>query len=36
MACLCLHNYLHQTENYLNAPQSFHDVKLADGKIKEG
>ena len=36
MACLCLHNYLRQTENSLYTPQGFVDVELADGKIKEG
>ena len=36
MVCLCLHNYLLQTENSLYTPQGFVDVKLADGKIKEG
>ena len=36
MACLCLYNYHHQTENSLYTPQGFVDVKLADGKIKEG
>ena len=36
MACLCLHNYLHQTENSLYTPQVFVDVELADGKINEG
>ena len=36
MACLCLHNYLRQTENSLYTPQGFVDVVLADGKIKEG
>ena len=35
MACLCLHNYLRQTENSLYTPQGFVDVELADGKIKE-
>ena len=36
MACLCLHNYLCQAENFLYTPQSFADIELADGKIKEG
>ena len=36
MACLCLHNYLRQTENSLYTTQGFVDVELADGKIKEG
>ena len=36
MACLCLHNYLHQTESSLYTPKDFVDVELADGKIKEG
>ena len=36
MAWLCLHNYLHQTENALYTPQGFVDVELVDGKIKEG
>ena len=36
MACLCLHNYLRQTENSLYTPQGFVGVELADGKIKEG
>ena len=36
MACLCLHNYLRQTENFLYTPQGFVDVELADEKIKEG
>ena len=36
MACLCLHNYLRQTENSLYTPQGFVDVELADGKINEG
>ena len=36
MACLCLHNYLRQTENSLYTPQGFVDVELVDGKIKEG
>ena len=36
MACLCLPNYLRQTENSLYIPQGFVDVELADGKIKEG
>ena len=35
MACLCLHNYLCQTENSLYTPQGFVDVELADVKIKE-
>ena len=35
IACLCLHNYLRQTENSLYTPQGFVDVELADGKIKE-
>ena len=36
MACLCLHNYLRQTENVLYTPEGFVDVELADDKIKEG
>ena len=36
MACLCLHNYLCQTENSLYTPQGFVDGELADGKIEEG
>ena len=35
MVCLCLHNYLLQTENSLYTPQGFADVPLAHGKIKE-
>ena len=35
MACLCLRNYLRQTENSLYIPQGFVDVELADGKINE-
>ena len=36
MACLCLHNFLRQTENSLYTPQGFVDVESADGKLKEG
>ena len=36
MACLCLHDYLRQTEHSLYTPQGFTDVELAGGKIKEG
>ena len=36
MACLCLYNYLCQTENSLYTPQGFVDVQLVDGEIKEG
>ena len=36
MVCLCLHNYLRQTENSLYTPQGFVEVELPDGKIKEG
>jgi hypothetical protein len=36
MACICLHNYLRQTENSLYTPKGFVDVILADGTIKEG
>ena len=36
MACLCLHNYLPQTENSWYTPQCFVDVELVDSKIKEG
>ena len=35
MVCLCLHSCLRQTKNYLYTTQSFVDVELADGKIKE-
>ena len=35
MACLCLHNYLCETENSLYTPQGFVDVELANVKIKE-
>ena len=36
MACLCLHNYPRQSENYLYMPQGFVGVEFVDGKIKEG
>ena len=34
MACLCLHNYLHQTKNSLYTPQGFLDVEFANDKNK--
>lgn len=36
ISCLCLHNYLRQTENSLYTPHGFVDFEHADGKIKDG
>ena len=36
MACLCLHNYLRQTENSLYTPKGFIDIEYANGDIKPG
>ena len=36
IACLCLHNYLRQTENSLYTPQGFVDLELGNGEIKVG
>ena len=33
-ACLCLHNYLRQTENVIYSPTGFVDPKCVSGKIK--
>ena len=35
-ACMCLHNYLRQTENSFYCPQGFIDVSNRSGDIKEG
>ena len=36
MACICLHNYLRQTENSLYCPYGFVDIETGCGEIKEG
>ena len=36
MACLCLHNYLRQTENSFYTPQGFVDAEVRNGEIKDG
>lgn len=35
-ACMCLHNYLRQTENSLYCPVGFVDISNRSGEIKEG
>ena len=35
LSCLCLHNYLRQTENSLYCPYGFVDIETANGEIKE-
>lgn len=36
LACLCLHNYLRQTENSMYTPFGFVDIETAKGEIKPG
>ena len=36
LSCLCLHNYLRQTENSLYCPHGFVDIQTGDGEIRVG
>lgn len=36
LSCLCLHNYLRQTENSLYSPHGFVDIPTGNGEIKSG
>ena len=36
LSCLCLHNYLRQTENLLYCPHGFVDIQTGDGEIRVG
>ena len=36
LSCLCLHNYLRQTENLLYCPHGFVDIQTGDGEIRAG
>ena len=36
LSCLCLHNYLRQTENSLYCPHGFVEIQTGDGEIRVG